>query len=146
LSSATFSSEAVCLLKIKGFKMKKLNVGQKLKEAMLNSRMTQIELAKALGIKQSSVSRLIKNINTPKIKTLTKAAKVLGVPLNFFLENSIGDVKGSNFSVEDRNNVIRQWNITASKEVELLQKENELLKRELEIERKEKELLKKEGK
>jgi transcriptional regulator with XRE-family HTH domain len=122
--------------------MKKLNVGQKLKEAMLNSRMTQIELAKALGIKQSSVSRLIKNINTPKIKTLTKAAKVLGVPLNFFLENSIGDVKGSNFSI----NSVGQGNINTSKEVELLQKENELLKRELEIERKEKELLKKEGK
>ncbi|MDR0579551.1 MAG: helix-turn-helix domain-containing protein [Campylobacteraceae bacterium] len=113
--------------------MKKLNVGQKLKEAMLNSRMTQVELAKALGIKQSSVSRLIKNINTPKIKTLTKAAKVLGVPLNFFLNDIIGDVRNNKGIVGHNSNIVGQDNINEVSRIALLEKDVENLKLKLEL-------------
>jgi transcriptional regulator with XRE-family HTH domain len=120
----------------------KERVSNKIKKALLKAELTQKDLADKLGVSQQLISNWINGFRNPKSLSLKKISKATGVPLNFFLENSMGDVKGTNFSINSGG----QGNINTSKDYELLQKENELLKRELEIERKEKELLKKEGK
>jgi transcriptional regulator with XRE-family HTH domain len=114
------------------------NVGKKIKIAMAERDLTQFELANKLGIKQAAISKLVRGINNLSLGNLEKIAKATGKPLNFFLNDSIGGIKGSNFSI----NTVGKGNINTSKDMELLKKEIELLKKELEIVKKEKELMK----
>jgi transcriptional regulator with XRE-family HTH domain len=97
--------------------------------------LTQQNFAKKIGIGESMISQWLSGKVTPSLSSLKKISKATGMPLNFFLENSIGDVKGSNFSI----NSVGQGNINTSKDMELLKKEIELLKSELEIVKREKE-------
>jgi transcriptional regulator with XRE-family HTH domain len=63
------------------------NIQEKIKEALQNAGLTQKELGIKAGFSQQGISRWL-NGYTPKIKNLQKIAEVLGLPVNFFLENS----------------------------------------------------------
>jgi transcriptional regulator with XRE-family HTH domain len=111
-------------------------VREAIRKAVKESGYTHIKFAKKIGVGATMVSQWVSGARNPSLKNLQKISKATGVPLNFFLENSIRDVKGTNFSI----NSVGQGNINISKDIELLKKENELLKRELEIVKREKEL------
>lgn len=93
---------------------------KKLKLAMLESGLTQTDLAKKIGITQSSITKWIDGTNNPKISTLEKVAKATGKSVNYFFDNS---------PVGDGNNIVHgSHNQTACKDTVSLEKEIELLK------------------
>ncbi|MCJ1996831.1 helix-turn-helix transcriptional regulator [Lactococcus piscium] len=55
--------------------------GNYLKSVLKSQKMTQVELAKRLGIQQQAVSRWIRSERTPKEKTQAEISKILNVPL-----------------------------------------------------------------
>lgn len=93
---------------------------KKLKLAMLESGLTQTDLAKKIGITQSSINKWIDGTNNPKLSTLEKVAQATGKPVNYFFDNS---------PVGDGNNIVHgSHNQTACKDTVSLEKEIELLK------------------
>ena len=54
-------------------------VGERIREARKRKKLTQHELASALGVTQAVVGRYERGERTPKLKTLTRIAKELGV-------------------------------------------------------------------
>jgi transcriptional regulator with XRE-family HTH domain len=118
--------------------MIKKTIGIKIKEAVKKAGFKQQNFARKIGIGESMISQWAAGSKNPSLMSLKKISKATGVPLNFFLNDSIGDINGSDFSI----NTVGKGNINTSKDMELLKKEIELLKKELEIVKKEKELLK----
>ena len=98
---------------------------KKLKLAMLESGLTQTDLAKKIGITQSSINKWIDGTNNPKISTLKKVAKATGKPVNYFFDNSpVGD--GNNIVHGNHNNVEAKETATLEKEIELLKAKQEV--------------------
>ena len=64
----------------------KLALGDKIRLARVEKRLTQQELADLLGTKQKSISRYETNRVEPSIGALRKLAQALGKPISFFLE------------------------------------------------------------
>ena len=61
-------------------------LGDKIRLARVEKRLTQQQLADLLGTKQKSISRYETNQVEPSITALQKIAQVLGKPVSFFLE------------------------------------------------------------
>ncbi|MDR0823425.1 MAG: helix-turn-helix domain-containing protein [Endomicrobium sp.] len=64
-----------------------IDVGKKIKQAMIDSNLTQTELANRLGVKQQAVSRWVIGRTDITISTLQKVAEVTKKPLQYFFEN-----------------------------------------------------------
>lgn len=60
--------------------------GEKLKARLAEQNMTQLELSRRTGITPASVSKYIHNERFPNLKTASKIAEVLDVPLEWFRE------------------------------------------------------------
>lgn len=61
-------------------------LGKKIKLARIELDMTQEDLAIAITAKQKSISRYETGISTPSLETLSKIAKVLRKPFEYFLD------------------------------------------------------------
>ena len=66
--------------------MGKLTLGDKIRLARVEKRLTQQQLADLLDTKQKSISRYEMNQVEPSIGALQKIAQALGKPISFFLE------------------------------------------------------------
>ena len=66
--------------------------GKKLKKLMLEKNVTQIELAEKLGIKKrQQISKWATGASIPRPETIKKIADALGVPVAYFLDESISN-------------------------------------------------------
>ena len=70
----------------KGGKMQ--DFGTKLLALLAKKNMTQNELAKKAGVGPAAISRYINGTVNPRGTSIMKIAEVLGVPFDFFLEDS----------------------------------------------------------
>lgn len=62
--------------------------GERLKRLRVEAGLTQMELAKKSGIAQKSISNWEMNDKEPKISSLRKLCKALGVPSSTFVEET----------------------------------------------------------
>ncbi|MEK7526045.1 MAG: helix-turn-helix transcriptional regulator [Patescibacteria group bacterium] len=70
-----------------------LKLGKKIQQARKRSRITQEELAKAVGISDKSVSAYEANRISPSLKVLEKIAEKTQSPLSYFFEENVeGDI------------------------------------------------------
>ena len=69
--------------------MNKNILGEKIKEAIKKTGLTQTEFEKKFDISENLVSRWIKGDRNPSIKSLKKIAEATNTPLNFFLDNNL---------------------------------------------------------
>lgn len=65
-----------------------VNVGRKIRQARMHKRMTQNDLAKAIGISDKSISAYESERITPPIDILEKIAQHTGLTMTYFLEES----------------------------------------------------------
>lgn len=63
-----------------------VKLGQNLKKIRTKKSITQIEIAKQLGVDRSFVSNIENGKNNPTLSTLAKLAQVLGVSTNELLK------------------------------------------------------------
>ena len=66
-----------------------IKIGNKIKEARKRTKMTQEELAGAVGVSDKSISAYESERISPPIKILEKIAEKTGSPLTYFFEESI---------------------------------------------------------
>ncbi len=61
-------------------------LGENLKKIRIKKNITQIEIAKTLGVNRSFVSNIENGKNNPTLSTIANLAKVLGVSTNELLK------------------------------------------------------------
>ncbi|MFA6185228.1 MAG: helix-turn-helix transcriptional regulator [Candidatus Shapirobacteria bacterium] len=66
-----------------------LKIGQKIKAARKIRRITQEELANAMGVSDKSISAYESDRANPPLSVIEKISKVTDQPLSFFLEETI---------------------------------------------------------
>lgn len=66
-----------------------LKVGKKIKEARREGRITQSELAQAIGVSDKSISAYESNRISPPLKIIEKIAEQTERPLTYFFEDNI---------------------------------------------------------
>ena len=89
--------------------MSKNNLGEKIKQAVKKTGLTQSEFEKKFDISENLVSRWIKGDRNPSIKSLKKISKATEIPLNFFLDNSLSEfkyTKDQNLNIEKKIDLI----------------------------------------
>lgn len=96
---------------------------KKLKQAMLESGLNQVSLAKHLGIKSGSVSKWIRGENNPKLSTLEDIAEVTGKPINYFFSD---DSTTQNIVGNHNTQHANKSEIELKKEIELLKSRQEV--------------------
>ena len=64
-----------------------MNIGIKIREARKIKKITQQELADAIGITRNYISDLENDRYVPSVKTLAKVSKFLNIDLNFLTQN-----------------------------------------------------------
>ena len=65
-----------------------MNIGERIKEARLNTKMTQDDLAKELNVSRSTVANWESGRNNPDVESLIKIADILKVPIKSLLKES----------------------------------------------------------
>lgn len=65
-----------------------MNIGERIKEARLNTKMTQDDLAKELNVSRSTVANWESGRNNPDVESLIKIADILKVPIKRLLKES----------------------------------------------------------
>lgn len=70
---------------------------KRLKEAMNEQRVTQVQLAEQLGIGKSSISQYLSGKNEPKVKTMTSIAEALNVSVDW-LSGAIDEPSDDGFN------------------------------------------------
>ncbi|MDR3111799.1 MAG: helix-turn-helix domain-containing protein [Elusimicrobiota bacterium] len=77
-----------------------METAKRIKAALLDTKMTQLQLAKKLGISHPVVSTFVSGKRKTSEKTLQKIAAATGKPLSYFLSGdsdaAIGDITGDN--------------------------------------------------
>lgn len=65
-------------------------IGERVKQLRLEKKMSMSELAEKAGVAKSYLSSLERNLQTnPSIQFLEKISTVLGVPVDYFIQNHI---------------------------------------------------------
>jgi len=82
--------------------MEKLTLGDKIRLARVEKRLTQQQLADLLGTKQKSISRYETNQVEPSISALQRIAQVLEKPISFFLEDENFSYSGRSVTNRDQ--------------------------------------------
>ena len=62
-------------------------IGEKIRSIRIQKKLTLTELAKRIGVAASFISQVERGISNPSIKSLRAIAKVLNVPIFYFLMN-----------------------------------------------------------
>ena len=109
---------------------KKQNISEKIKIYMLKNNLTQRELAKKLKISASAVSQILSGKASLRTDTITKISKSLGVPNNYFFENT-GNISGNNSPITINSSSENTRLALMEKEIEILKKEVEIIKLKL---------------
>lgn len=65
-----------------------MNIGERIKEARLNTKMTQDDLAKKLNVSRSTVANWESGRNNPDVESLIKIADILKVPIKSLLKEN----------------------------------------------------------
>lgn len=65
-----------------------MNIGERIKEARLNTKMTQDDLAKELNVSRSTVANWESGRNNPDVESLIKIADILKVPIKNLLKEN----------------------------------------------------------
>lgn len=65
-----------------------MNIGERIKEARLNTKMTQDDLAKELNVSRSTVANWESGRNNPDVESLIKIADILKVPIKSLLKEN----------------------------------------------------------
>ncbi|MEI6122265.1 MAG: helix-turn-helix transcriptional regulator [Bacteroidota bacterium] len=105
----------------------------KLKNLLQEKKITYEHLASLIGMTRNGLSDAI-NKETLKISTLEKIANIVGVPVNYFFDDTINNINDQQgiYQITKGNNNRLNINITECQHrLELLQKENEGLKKEI---------------
>lgn len=66
-----------------------VKIGSKIKEARKTKRITQEDLAKAIGVSDKSVSAYESNRITPPLKVIERIAQTTDYSLSYFVEDSV---------------------------------------------------------
>lgn len=85
-----------------------MEINEKIRKAMRDANITQKELGKKLGISQAAINKYLRKNSNPTAETIKKIADALGVPVAYFLDESI-----SNSGVIMGNNNSNVSNVTA---------------------------------
>jgi transcriptional regulator with XRE-family HTH domain len=112
-------------------------VREAIRKAVKESGYTHTKFAKKIGVGATMVSQWVSGARNPSLKNLQKIAKVTGVPLNFFLENSgtLGNVSGSNNIIgKNQVNNLEAFEV-AQKYIKKLEEEIEILKKKAKTEK-----------
>lgn len=67
--------------------------GKRLKGLLVESGIKQKELANAIGTTEAAVCRYVKGKRVPQGATMTRIAKVLGVPVEYLMPTRVEDVE-----------------------------------------------------
>ncbi|MDI9858019.1 helix-turn-helix domain-containing protein [Flectobacillus roseus] len=99
------------------------NFAEKLKKALKEKGMTQVELCEKIGMSQGGIKRMIDSGST-RVDTLEKICDILGVPITYFLdvetkEEPVGFWKRL---VEEATTEAQNWKIRAYQLEEQLSK------------------------
>ena len=65
-----------------------MNIGERIKEARLNTKMTQDDLAKELNVSRSTVANWESGRNNPDVESLIKITDILKVPIKSLLKEN----------------------------------------------------------
>ena len=65
-----------------------MNIGERIKEARLNTKMTQDDLAKEINVSRSTVANWESGRNNPDVESLIKIADILKVPIKSLLKEN----------------------------------------------------------
>lgn len=65
-----------------------MNIGERIKEARLNTKMTQDDLAKELNVSRSTVANWESGRNNPDVESLIRIADILKVPIKSLLKEN----------------------------------------------------------
>lgn len=66
-----------------------MSFGNRLKEARVNKKMTQAELARAVGVSKGAIGNYESELSSPNEPTLINLMKVLNVDANFLYQDYI---------------------------------------------------------
>ena len=116
--------------------MKKNNLGEKIKQAVKKTGLTQNEFEDKYNISRNLISRWVNGGGTPSIKSLKKIAQASDLPLDYFLENNTsceektGQTNNPSINlimdlIKKQNQVIEENNKRIETEISFLKKEIE---------------------
>ncbi len=63
-----------------------MNLGEKIKKARMDAKLSQVQLAEQLGVRQKDVSRWENNVQTPNVITFGKMCKIMEASADELLE------------------------------------------------------------
>ena len=98
---------------------------EKIKIAMLKKGLNQTQMANKLGITNQAFSKWLSDCPNPKLETLKRVAKILGVSGMYFFENS--------GNIADNNSTINVNSTSENMRLTLLEKDLQILKQKVEI-------------
>ncbi len=82
--------------------------GEKIKEAVKKTGLTQYEFEKKFGISENLVSRWIKGDRNPSIRSLKKISEATNIPLDYFLDDTEDNLKKDNKNISEKIDLILQ--------------------------------------
>ncbi len=100
----------------------------KVLKILREKKMTQMELAKEMNIKQASLSKILSGKNSSRIGTIQKIADALNVPINYFIDDNDSHEDKNGQDINVRLNLIEEKNKTLEEKMKRLETELELLK------------------
>jgi transcriptional regulator with XRE-family HTH domain len=74
-----------------------MNVGQRIKSARIMAGLSMRQLAEQLDLSATAISKFENEKLVPRQSTLLKMARVLGVPLHFFISQEVVEITESAF-------------------------------------------------
>lgn len=118
--------------------MKQRNeMATKILTLLTQKKLTQKDLSALTGTSQAAISKILSGKHKTKVSTLEKLAKVLDVPITYFLDDSQKNFEntgiiGNNNSNNNFNSDMKDIKIQLQDhEIRLLKLENEILRKEL---------------
>lgn len=102
----------------------------KVLKILRDKKMTQMELAEKMNIKQASLSKILSGKNSSRIATIQKIADALNVPINYFINGNenISNGNQNDINIISRVNLLEEKNKTLEEKIKRLETELELLR------------------
>ncbi|QIB68582.1 helix-turn-helix transcriptional regulator [Aminipila butyrica] len=70
-----------------------MGIGNKIREARLRKGLTQEQLAKLVGVRQTAIGNYENNTSHPKVDILYQLMQVLGVDANYIFQDKMNEMK-----------------------------------------------------
>ncbi len=115
-------------------KQEKNFFSRQLKKIIFEKNITQKDVAKKLGVAQAMISQWLAGDKNPTLNTLTRIADVLGVSVNYFIEESFSSNENESFSeIKYKLDLINEKNKVLEEKIKNLERENSLIKKFIKI-------------